>query len=245
MTTFADQAVIAIENARLLNDLRSARAICRSRSNIRPRPATCSRSSATRARELQPVLETLVETAARICEAEKAFIFQLRGRLVSHRGLGRISAGIQGSHLQRNPIVAGPRHGDRPQWHSSAVSSTSRTPQPIPNTPAANRSGSAKHARCSECRCFARRCRDRRHRRWPARGSSRLPKSRSQLVTTFADQAVIAIENARLFNELRARTTELGSSVAELKMLNEVAQAVSSTLDLRTVLSTSSTPRSA
>src|SRR5262249_6543368 len=44
------------------------------------------------------------------------------------------------------------------------------------------------------------------------------------LVTTFADQAVIAIENARLFNELRARTTELGSSVAELKMLNEVAQ---------------------
>ncbi len=58
------------------------------------------------------------------------------------------------------------------------------------------------------------------------------------LVSTFADQAVIAIENARLFNELRARTTELGSSVAELKMLNEVAQAVSSTLDLRTVLST-------
>jgi signal transduction histidine kinase len=58
------------------------------------------------------------------------------------------------------------------------------------------------------------------------------------LVTTFADQAVIAIENARLFNELRARTTELGSSVAELKMLNEVAQAVSSTLDLRTVLTT-------
>ncbi len=49
---------------------------------------------------------------------------------------------------------------------------------------------------------------------------------------------MIAIENARLFNELRARTTELGSSVAELKMLNEVAQAVSSTLDLRTVLST-------
>ena len=58
------------------------------------------------------------------------------------------------------------------------------------------------------------------------------------LVTTFADQAVIAIENARLFNELRARTTELGSSVAELKMLNDVAQAVSSTLDLRSVLST-------
>ena len=53
------------------------------------------------------------------------------------------------------------------------------------------------------------------------------------LVTTFADQAVIAIENARLFNELRARTAELGRSVDELRMLNEVGQAVSSTLDLR------------
>ena len=59
-----------------------------------------------------------------------------------------------------------------------------------------------------------------------------------ELVTTFADQAVIAIENARLFGELRARTEELGSSVAELKMLSEVGQAVSSTLDLRAVLST-------
>src|SRR6516225_4275515 len=58
------------------------------------------------------------------------------------------------------------------------------------------------------------------------------------LVTTFADQAAIAIENARLFNELRARTAELGRSVDELKMLREVGQAVSSTLDLRAVLST-------
>ena len=59
-----------------------------------------------------------------------------------------------------------------------------------------------------------------------------------ELVTTFADQAVIAIENARLFNELRDRTAELGRSVEELKMLGEVGRAVSSTLDLRTVLST-------
>jgi signal transduction histidine kinase len=59
-----------------------------------------------------------------------------------------------------------------------------------------------------------------------------------QLVTTFADQAVIAIENVRLFQELEARTRELARSVGELKALGEVGQAVSSTLDLQTVLST-------
>jgi len=59
-----------------------------------------------------------------------------------------------------------------------------------------------------------------------------------ELVTTFADQAVIAIENVRLFQELQARTGELARSVEELKALGEVGQAVSSTLDLETVLRT-------
>ena len=56
------------------------------------------------------------------------------------------------------------------------------------------------------------------------------------LLKTFADQAVIAIENVRLFQELQARTRELAHSVGELKALGEVSQTVSSTLDLETVL---------
>ena len=59
-----------------------------------------------------------------------------------------------------------------------------------------------------------------------------------KLLETFADQAVIAIENVRLFQELEARTDELARSVGELRALGEVGQAVSSTLDLQTVLST-------
>jgi GAF domain-containing protein len=59
-----------------------------------------------------------------------------------------------------------------------------------------------------------------------------------ELVTTFADQAVIAIENTRLLNELRQRTEALGQSVGELRALGEVSQAVNSTLELNTVLST-------
>ena len=63
-------------------------------------------------------------------------------------------------------------------------------------------------------------------------------ESRSSWCTNFAAQAVIAIENARLLNELRQRTDELGRSVGELRALGEVSQAVNSTLDLETVLST-------
>ena len=59
-----------------------------------------------------------------------------------------------------------------------------------------------------------------------------------ELATTFADQAVIAIENVRLFDEVQARTRELTQSVEELRALGEVSQAVNSTLDLETVLST-------
>ncbi|MCH8882262.1 MAG: GAF domain-containing sensor histidine kinase [SAR324 cluster bacterium] len=58
------------------------------------------------------------------------------------------------------------------------------------------------------------------------------------LVETFADQGVIAIENVRLFNELQASTRELARSVEELQALAEVGQAVSSTLDQQTVLTT-------
>ena len=59
-----------------------------------------------------------------------------------------------------------------------------------------------------------------------------------ELVTTFADQAVIAIENVRLFDEVQARTRELTQSVGELRALGEVSQAVNSTLDLQSVLDT-------
>src|SRR5438094_9856784 len=55
-----------------------------------------------------------------------------------------------------------------------------------------------------------------------------------ELLTTFADQAVIAIENVRLFDEVQTRTRELTQSVEELRALGEVSPAVSSTPDRET-----------
>src|SRR5262249_52237898 len=57
-----------------------------------------------------------------------------------------------------------------------------------------------------------------------------------QMLQTFATQAVIAIEHVRLFKELEVRTADLTRSVGELRALGEVGQAISSTLDLQTVL---------
>ena len=65
-----------------------------------------------------------------------------------------------------------------------------------------------------------------------------LPDRQIELLKTFADQAVIAIENARLFDEVQARTRELSQSISELHALGEVTQAVNSTIDLETVLTT-------
>src|SRR5262249_495352 len=59
-----------------------------------------------------------------------------------------------------------------------------------------------------------------------------------ELIEIFADQAVIAIENVRLFDDVQARTRELAQSVEELQALGEVSQAVNSTRDLQTVLAT-------
>jgi signal transduction histidine kinase len=72
------------------------------------------------------------------------------------------------------------------------------------------------------------------------RGPEPNPFSAKQitLLETFANQAVIAIENVRLFNELRERTAELTRSVGQLTALGEVSRAVSSTLDVEAVLDT-------
>ena len=235
VTTFADQAVIAIENVRLFDEVqartREVQESLEYQTAISDVLNVISRSPNT----LQPVLDTLVQTAARLCEADFSVFFRL------HEGKCHIGASNAEDDFikfaRENPFVptrsscSGRALLERRTVHVVDASTDPEYAMPGYQLVANNRTMLGVPLL----------------REGVAIGAITLWKTRVEpftekqidLVTTFADQALIAIENTRLFEAEQQRTRELSESLEQQTATSKVLEVISrSAFDLRAVFET-------
>jgi signal transduction histidine kinase len=186
--------------------------------------------------DVQPVFDMIAENAQRLCEGHFCAVFRFDGELIHLAGHHGLSADGAVAYQRGFPLRPG---------RDSAIGRAilTRALAQIPDVQADPEYGQLTIARAVTFRAIVAvpMLRDGKPEGGIAVSRSRAgPFSDKQLalLRTFADQAVIATQNNRLFQELQARTQELTRSVEGMRALSEVGQAVSSTLDLQEVLTT-------
>jgi GAF domain-containing protein/CheY-like chemotaxis protein/anti-sigma regulatory factor (Ser/Thr protein kinase) len=235
METFADQAAIAIENARLLTELQAKNANLTEALEQQTATAEILRVISSSPTDVQPVFDTIVNWAPRLCGANFCVLYRFDGELLHLVAHYHMPEALLAMLQDLYPMRPSRQHASgRAVMGAAVVEITDTLSDPEYQRNVAVMGGwrsmlavpmlregvplGAIVIQRAEVGSF--------------------PEGQVALLRTFADQAVIAIENVRLFKELQARTGELTRSVNELRALGEVSHALSSSLDLETVLRT-------
>jgi two-component system, NtrC family, sensor kinase len=236
LQTFADQAVIAIENVRLFKELEARNRELSEALDQQTATSEILRVISRSPTDVQPVFDAIAEAAMRLCGAHSSLVTTFDGELLHLVAQADISP--EGREVVRDVY---PRRASRGSASGRTV--LTRAIVQIPDVTADPEYDVQVVPRVRDFRSILAvpMLRDglpigtiNAHKAQPGPFTDK----QVALLETFADQAVIAIENVRLFTELQTRTQELTRSVGQLTALGEVGRAVSSTLDLETVLST-------